>query len=175
MYLSARYIDSARKGNMDKTGAINAIIELQKQVGKALGGHAFESWQKLDVPVAQLKSLFIIANREETNFKMLARDLGVTSGNVTGIVDRLVEQGLVSRNVDREDRRVIRLLATEKGQELLDNLMETQSAHMSRILARLNPEELDSLFRGLSGLFRALKEHRKEMGDGINEHHQGAG
>jgi DNA-binding MarR family transcriptional regulator len=155
---------------MNKADAINEIIDLQKQTGKVLGCYAIESWRKLDVPMAQLKSLFIIANKPDTNFKMLAQDLGVTSGNVTGIVDRLVEQGLVSRNLDTGDRRVIHLEATEKGLDLLANLMEAQTKHMSHILTHMSLEELTSLSRGLSGLFRSVKDHQREAGDEVNEH-----
>jgi DNA-binding MarR family transcriptional regulator len=93
---------------------------------------------------------------------MLAQELGVTSGNVTGIVDRLVDQGLVIRNPDPADRRVIRLEATEKGRDLLTNLMEAQTKHMAHILTHMNLEELTALSRGLSGLVCAVEEHQKE-------------
>ena len=155
---------------MNKAVAINEIIELQKQASKVLVSYAIDSWRKLDVPMAQLKSLFIIANKPDTNFKMLAQDLGVTSGNVTGIVDRLVEQDLVTRNLDPGDRRVIHLQATEKGQGLLTNLIEAQTQHMSHILTHMSMEDLTSLSRGISGLIRAVKDHQRETGDEINEH-----
>ncbi len=154
---------------MDKEEAINEIIGLQKRAGQVLGSYAIESWRELDVPLAQLKSLFIIANREDTNFRMLAQELGVTSGNVTGIIDRLVEQGLVSRNPDPEDRRVIRLEATDKGRDLLTNLTESQTKHMAHILTRMSLEELLSLSRGLSGLIRAVEEQQREAHEDTND------
>ena len=147
---------------MEKDEAINEIIGLQKRASKVLGGYALESWRHLDVPMAQLKSLFIITSKGVTNFSMLAQELGVTSGNVTGIVDRLVEQGLVIRNPDPEDRRVIRLEATEKGRDLLTNLMEAQTKHMAHILTHMNLDELTALSLGLSGLIRAIEEHQGE-------------
>ncbi len=161
--------ETAGPRDMNKPDAINEIIELHKQATKVLGSYAIESWRKLDVPMAQLKSLFIIANKPDSNFKMLAHDLGVTSGNVTGIVDRLVEQDLVSRNLDQGDRRVIHLEATEKGLDLLANLMEVQNQQMSHILTHMSLEELISLSRGLSGLIQAVKDHQKETGS--NECH----
>jgi DNA-binding MarR family transcriptional regulator len=155
---------------MDKAHAINEIISLQKRASKVLGSYAFESWRKLDVPMAQLKSLFIIVNKGETNFSMLAQDLGVTSGNMTGIIDRLVEQGLVMRNPNPQDRREIRLEATGKGRDLLTNLMEAQTKHMAHILTHMSLEELISLSRGLSGLIRAVEEHQGESDHRNNDH-----
>ncbi len=57
------------------------------------------------------------------DFKKLAEALGVTPPNVTGIIDRLVEQALVTRTENPEDRRIMLLQTTEKGHELLDNLL----------------------------------------------------
>jgi MarR family transcriptional regulator, organic hydroperoxide resistance regulator len=153
---------------MDKTEAINEILSLQKRASNAVVGYAIDSWCKLDVPMAQFKSLFIIVYKEGANSRMLARHLGVTSGNVTGIVDRLVEQGLISRIPSPSDRRVIRLEATEKGRELLANLMEAQSRDMAHLLAHMCLEELTALFRGLTGLIRAIEEHREEAGSHKN-------
>jgi MarR family transcriptional regulator, organic hydroperoxide resistance regulator len=145
--------------NEDKAEAISEIIKLQQRASKVLAGYAIDSWRKLDVPMAQFKSLFIIVNKGDVNFSGLAHDLGVTSGNVTGIIDRLVEQGLVVRNPNPEDRREIRLEATEKGRDLLTNLMEAQTKHMAHILTHMSLEELNALSLGLSGLIRALGEH----------------
>jgi len=50
----------------------------------------------LSLTIGQLKSLFFIDFEGSTNFKKLATALGVTPPNVTGIVDHLVEQGLVT-------------------------------------------------------------------------------
>jgi MarR family transcriptional regulator, organic hydroperoxide resistance regulator len=151
---------------MNKTEAINEIFSLEEKVGKVMGCYAIESWRTLEVPVAQLKSLFIIVNKGETNFRSLAEDLGVTSGNMTGIVDRLVEQGLVIRTPDPNDRRVIRLKATEQGTGLFSNLMQAQNKHMAQILERMTEKELVSFAMGLAGFIRAVGEQLDEEGGG---------
>jgi len=148
---------------MDKKEVINEIMELQRRMSQVIIPYAIESWRELDVPLAQLKSLLIIAGKGETNFSTLAQDLGVTPGDVTGIIERLVEQGLVSRKPSPEDRRIIWLQATDKGRDLLANLMESQTHHMVHILEYMSLEDLKSLLRGLSGLFHAVGEHQKEF------------
>jgi DNA-binding MarR family transcriptional regulator len=92
----------------------------------------------------------------------LARDLDVTPGNVTGIVDRMVEQGLVSRKPDPEDRRVVWLAATEKGRELLSNLFEADTQCSIRILEHMSLEDLKAFARGLSGFLNAVDQIQKE-------------
>ncbi|MCJ7744343.1 MAG: MarR family transcriptional regulator [Dehalococcoidales bacterium] len=148
---------------MDKKEVMNEIMELQRRMSQVIIPYAIASWRELDVPLAQLKSLLIIAGKGETNFSTLAQDLRVTPGNVTGIIERLVEQGLVSRKPSPEDRRIIWLQATDKGRDLLANLMESQTRHMARILEYMSLEDLKSLLRGLSGFIHAVGEHQKEF------------
>jgi DNA-binding MarR family transcriptional regulator len=155
---------AGRAGKLDKTEIIKQIIYIQQQVSHDLAPFALEFWQKLDVPMAQLKSLYIIASKGAINFSSLAQDLGVTPGNVTGIIDRLMEQGLVTRKQDPADRRVIQIEATEKGQELLANLVETHSYETLKLLEYMSLEELGSLHLGLMGLARAVKQFCKNPG-----------
>jgi MarR family transcriptional regulator, organic hydroperoxide resistance regulator len=148
---------------MDKKEVINELMELQRRMTQVITPYAIKSWRELDVPLAQLKSLLIIAGTGETHFSTLAQHLGVTPGDVTRIIERLVEQGLVSRNPSPEDRRVIRLQATNKGRNLLANLMESQTRHMARILEFMNLNDLQSLLNGISGLIQAMEKHQKEF------------
>ena len=138
---------------MEKDELIVQIVELQRQVNRALRQYA--PWVNLSLTVAQLRSLFFIASEGSTNSKKLADALKVTPSNVTGIVDRLVEQGLVSRQENPDDRRMSILRATEKGEALVSDLRQTRASHMSEVLARMSLGELSSLARGLTGLVRA--------------------
>jgi MarR family transcriptional regulator, organic hydroperoxide resistance regulator len=140
---------------MEKTELINEIIDLQRQSNKILGRFAAEPWIELGLTIAQLKSLFFIVDKEKTCFKKLAEALKVTPPNVTGIIDRLVEQGLVSRTENPEDRRIMLLQATQKGQNLLNTLKENRTNQMTKILDQLNGDELSGLALGLNALVKA--------------------
>ena len=109
---------------MEKATLIKEIIELQRKVDRARRPHTLDAWMGLPVTVAQLKSLFFISNQGSSNLGQLAAALGTTPANVTGIVDRLVEHDLVSRSENVQDRRMLLLRTTSKGEELLANLRE---------------------------------------------------
>ncbi|MBN1188275.1 MAG: MarR family transcriptional regulator [Dehalococcoidales bacterium] len=147
---------------MSKQRIIDELLGLQQQMDAVIAPIMVEFWRKLDVPLAQLKSLLIISFKGDTNYKSLANELGVTPGDVTRIVERLVEQGLVIRVPDPGDRRVTRLQATEKGRELLTNLMESKDRNLSSILEYMQKEDLEYLLRGTSALLQALKQLRKQ-------------
>jgi DNA-binding MarR family transcriptional regulator len=147
--------------------AIRDIIGFQERLSRVYIDNAFEHWQRLAVPMAQLKSLFIIANKSGTNSRTLARYLDVTQGNVTGIVNRLAEQGLVTRAPSPEDRRIIILEATQQGRQLLTDLIEAHSQHMVSILETLSHKELAALREGLDAFVRAVETYRRpELGGG---------
>ncbi len=154
---------------MDRTKLIEKIIQAQQQIIHEEREDAPVSWMDLNLTIGQLKSLFFIDFEGSTNFKNLANVLGVTPPNVTGIIDRLVEQGLVSREENLEDRRMFLLKATEKGKALLTKLRESRKIYASSILAQLKLEELSALAQGLTALAKAA-EHNKEKHK--NEHHR---
>jgi MarR family transcriptional regulator, organic hydroperoxide resistance regulator len=144
---------------MEKKEIIKEVMELQHQTDLILRQFEPEPWIELNLTLAQLKSLFFIAAREKTNFKKLAEALGVTPPNVTGIIDRLVEQGLVTRTENPEDRRIMLLQSTDKGVELLNNLRERHIAQMSQVLSYLTNDELLQQIKTLKDLKRASETH----------------
>ena len=150
---------------MEKATLIKEIIELQRKVDRARRPHTLDAWMGLPVTVAQLKSLFFISNQGSPNLGQLAAALGVTPANVTGIVDRLVEHDLVSRSENVQDRRMLLLRTTAKGEELLANLRERRRNIMSDILARLNVDELAILAKGLTSLVKATEAQEGETKD----------
>lgn len=68
-------------------------------------------------------------------FVELSRLLLVTSGNLTGIVDRLEQQKLVVRRPDARDRRVIRVALSDKGRRVTDEVLPAHAADIEEILA----------------------------------------
>jgi DNA-binding MarR family transcriptional regulator len=93
------------------------------------------------------------ASRTGFTFGELSRLLLVTSGNLTGIVDRLEAEGLVRRVQGTEDRRVVRIVLTPKGRRLVDRIMPLHARDIETALSFMTPEQL----RGLSDLLGMLR------------------
>jgi DNA-binding MarR family transcriptional regulator len=150
---------------MEKAELIKKVVELQRRVNRVLRRQVPDAWLQLNITIPQLKSLFFISNQGSTSVGKLAAALGVTPANVTGIIDRLVEQGLVSRTENPEDRRMLVLRVTERGQALITDLRERQISRLSKVLSRLSPEELSTLAEGLALMLRACELYRGEPQD----------
>lgn len=104
-------------------------------------GHAPE-FLEIGITMPQAKALYLVAARDSLHMSELAGRLGVTISTVSGLVDRLVEAGLVERHEDPADRRQTFLTATGSGQELVDRFHELNAAHLRMLLERLDEADL---------------------------------
>ena len=91
-------------------------------------------------------------------FAELSRLLLVTSGNLTGIVDRLEEQRLVVRRRDAHDGRVVRVALTARGRRMTRGMLPTHAADIDEILSFMPRAALVRLNRLLDHLRRGLHE-----------------
>jgi DNA-binding MarR family transcriptional regulator len=85
----------------------------------------------------------------------LSRDLLVTAGNVTGLVDRAERDGLVVRKADPADRRVARVWLTAEGKKLIRGLLPAHAAQVHALLEGLPAPQR----RELRKLLGALRDH----------------
>jgi DNA-binding MarR family transcriptional regulator len=80
----------------------------------------------------------------------LSRFLMVSNGNVTGIIDRLVAEGLVVRLAHEGDRRATFVRLTPKGAQQFQAMARAHEAWIGELLAGLGREDTDMLV-GLLG------------------------
>ncbi|MGI9464232.1 MAG: MarR family winged helix-turn-helix transcriptional regulator [Aestuariivirgaceae bacterium] len=96
-------------------------------------------------------------DRHNKGLKMsqLSSVLKVSNGNVTGIVDRLVDDGCIIRMPVAGDRRAWRVQLTRKGRDEFTAMAATHESWVNAILNELGPEEADEMIAVLDRLNRA--------------------
>ncbi|HEY1995698.1 MarR family winged helix-turn-helix transcriptional regulator [Paraburkholderia sp.] len=77
----------------------------------------------------------------------LSRLLGVDPAFITRVVDRLERQGLVHRDRDRPDRRVVKLTLTEAGRDAAARIADIVPEVMNQRLSSFTPLEFATLCR----------------------------
>jgi DNA-binding MarR family transcriptional regulator len=80
----------------------------------------------------------------------LSEHLLVSNGNVTAIVSRLVEDGLITRTQDRADRRVLRVRLTAKGRRDFRAMAGEHEKWIDQLLSDLADNEIAHLLAGLN-------------------------
>ena len=97
-------------------------------------------------------------DREPKGLKMseLSRRLMVTGGNVTGLTDQLVAEGLVARRGIPGDRRAYNVRLTPKGKRQFEAMAAEHEAWIVALFERLPAHERDALRESLTRLKSAL-------------------
>lgn len=88
----------------------------------------------------------------------LTRELLVTAGNVTGIVERLVRLGLAERRPVPQDRRAVRVRLTPRGRQLMRRIIPRHRRDVASVLARVPVGDLARLRDLLGNLARLIDE-----------------
>ncbi|SDK77127.1 DNA-binding transcriptional regulator, MarR family [Nonomuraea maritima] len=130
--------------NHEREELILRITETQRGLGRLLARHQSPLFRS-NLTMRQLKALVILSVHGSASGQDLAHDLGAGLGTVTGIVDRLVAQGLASRHEDPHDRRVRRVELTPAGTALIEEINNTGIEHYRRIMDHLDTETLRAL------------------------------
>ncbi len=93
--------------------------------------------------LSDLLALDLIGRQDVCIMRDVARELGSPMSTVTSVVDRLVNNGLVSRERAANDKRSIRLVPTKQGRKFLAMLSDEQRHSCEIVLAALRPRERD--------------------------------
>jgi DNA-binding MarR family transcriptional regulator len=93
----------------------------------------------------------------------LSQRMMVSNGNVTGLVDRLVEQGLISRKPSPKDRRAQIVSLTTQGRKFFRSMARTNGDWMGEFFADLTRDDIDTLMRLLA---KTKTSARKAIGNG---------
>jgi DNA-binding MarR family transcriptional regulator len=108
-----------------------------------------------DLSLRQLGVLYALRENPSSPGQ-LARRLRVTPAVITGLLDRLERRGYVRREADPEDRRRLRLVLTESGLAVGQEVRLALAGDLATQFESASPTELNELGRTLELLRRAL-------------------
>jgi 4'-phosphopantetheinyl transferase len=104
--------------------------------------------------MTQLNVLWQLEQQGPISMSRIADLLDVSMPNATGLIDRMVERGLVERVGDPDDRRVVLVRPSAAGLAALDANVGVKRDRMRTICEHLNDEQLAAV-RGAIGDLRA--------------------
>lgn len=82
----------------------------------------------------------------------LAEKTGVTKATMTGFIDGLEREGLITRFMDTEDRRKLMVRLTSTGQKKLDEVMPDYTSKVHALMTKLNTKERNVMINNLNTL-----------------------
>lgn len=87
----------------------------------------------------------------------LSRRMMVSNGNVTGLVERLAQEGLIDRQVSESDRRAVQVRLTAEGRRVFAGMARAHADWIAELVGALDPAEQDALSTQLSALKASVR------------------
>jgi DNA-binding MarR family transcriptional regulator len=141
---------------------IHRILTCSEAIVHGFNPSRDRAWLRVDLTMPQLKTLIYVTKNQAATSGQIAASLGVGLSTITGIVDRLAEQNLVTRREDRRDRRITRVVPTPAGCELVNELIEYRNEVVTAILSQLEPEQLHVVETAFQYLLDAVTSMERE-------------
>lgn len=91
----------------------------------------------------------------------IAQDVGFTKAASSQMIDRLVQQGLVERAENPDDRREKLITLSERGRNMMETLIASRKQWMENLTTALTPQEQEQIIEGLTLLSRAVRDLEK--------------
>ncbi|MGE3306983.1 MAG: MarR family winged helix-turn-helix transcriptional regulator [Rhizobiaceae bacterium] len=118
-----------------------ALVRAEKAVVRELT----KALAQFDLKIAQLDVLMNLYRHPGMSQHDLARKLLVGRSNITMLLPQLEKQGLLKREGDAKDKRVMRLALTPSGEELLLKALKVYTALIERVMAQSTARECDMM------------------------------
>lgn len=117
----------------------------------------------LGLTPSQLQGLSYLYHHGESSVGEIAQGLAISHPAAVRMVDRLRKKGFVQRTESEIDRRVSLIGLTRSGHELATGILAKRAEVLTRALARVKPEDLEGVMRGLEALLAAMLEDRASV------------
>jgi DNA-binding MarR family transcriptional regulator len=141
----------------DRDRTIADVIETYEQLMHRLSGAHAPVFAEVDLTMAQAKALYIVFAIGRPRMTDVAARLGVSMPTASGVVDRLVDLGLLARHADPADRRHVILVATARAAQVLEQFRELGVAQLRDLLGLVTDDELEVVRRAIGILDRAAR------------------
>lgn len=118
------------------------------------------------VTLPQIMILHFLEIEQEAKMKDLARFMGVTMAAMTGIIERLVKNGHCARIYDSEDRRIIKIKLTAKGDKLVKDMNENKRQMIMKIFGKISEADRQDYLRILLQIKDILLKENSDLVQG---------
>lgn len=145
-------MDAYRTINDTLVNLFNEIWELEKE---AIITEEFKDITNNDMHIIEAIGL-----SGENTMSSVAKKLKITAGSLTTAVNALVRKAYVKRERSEEDRRVVDIALTEKGEKAFYHHEQFHRQMTNAVIEKLDDEEIDALvkmLKDISAFFRSYQ------------------
>lgn len=155
------------KESLDTYDIINHILvqlfhEIWKREEEAIVTDEFQDITNNDMHIIEAVGLL----DETNNMSGIAKKLGITVGSLTTAMNSLVQKGYVIRERGEQDRRVVFIRLTQKGEKAYWHHKEFHHLMTKAVIEKLKEEEIPILIKMLQGLSEFFRDYGEQKPSG---------
>ncbi len=135
-----------------------AVVKQLKHIMLLIKNGIHQRCREMNLTGPQGMLVGILAHHGGMKISDLSERMGLSNSTVSGIVDRLENQGIVERLRSKEDRRVVRVNVTTQYKAEAKNKFEIIEKRLEAIMNEANEEEVKKVFDGLEILQKLIEK-----------------
>jgi DNA-binding MarR family transcriptional regulator len=137
------------------------VAELIEQLLLSFKPQICEESRLMELTLQQFRTLVLLYIEGPKRMSDISCQLGIGMPAVTSLVSKLEEKGLVTREHNTEDRRVVLCFATKQGKVEVERFWRIRKEQINRIVGSLNAEEIILVAKATETILRVTIDNQK--------------
>ena len=128
------------------------IIKELARTYQGFEGYSSTHIRGLGLLPVQFDVIATLANQPPMSFKELGEKTLISKSSLTGVVERMIQKGLISTLKNPEDARSHLLKLTTRGQKIFDSAFPEHMRHLELAFKKLSNQQLKDIEKSLKTL-----------------------
>ncbi|MDP1808796.1 MAG: MarR family winged helix-turn-helix transcriptional regulator [Actinomycetota bacterium] len=136
---------------------LDELISLMMRMRRLFMQQSELSFEEHSTTILQFAAVDFLGGHPKSMVSELASGMRMSMSSATQLVERLVNAGFVRRLEDERDRRIIRLVTTDKGIGELNAVQLDIREKMKRVLSKISADDIKAFIRIQKTLLETLQ------------------
>lgn len=145
----------------DKEQQLDDILTSFRRINHSFQQLLWKDAEELNITSTQLMVLRKISQHPDIGITELADLLHLGNSAASGVVDRMVKAGLITRQRSESDRRIFQLAMTDKGREIREKCKQSLRKHLQP-LSNIPAGDAAELLRLHGEIVKILEQGREK-------------
>lgn len=128
------------------------IASLIREINSKLNNSIKNEFKETSLTVPQIMVIKAVARYKKLKVSEISKEINLVNSTVSGIIDRLEKQDIVRRVRSEEDRRIVYIELSNKGDEIIKNYRHIINNFFDNIFSNSSENEMETILSGLKVL-----------------------
>ena len=152
--------DNKKKKGKTQLAVVNRIVKAYNLISQGINPSFLA---KMSLTTSQMKVLLLFEEEKKFSMGELSALYSVSVSTMTSMVDRLFQNGILKREQDRNDRRIVLVSLTSKGKKVLIRLVDARREFLESFLYTLDENEVNRFNRAMNDAAYFLGRARENI------------